>query len=62
MAEQKLVKLDDFEHRLMVGTLNRGRNSLLQEQLPTEDVDDLMLKVIDAPSVRQKRRERREER
>ena len=51
MAEEKrVVMLDDFEQRLMVNGLTDFRNDLLREDKPTEDVDDLILKVIDAPS------------
>ena len=49
MAEDKvLVTLDSFEQRLMVSALTDFRNELLREEKPTEDVDGLLLKVIDA--------------
>lgn len=49
MAEDKvLVTLDSFEQRLMVSALTDFRNDLLREEKPTEDVDGLLLKVIDA--------------
>lgn len=49
MAEDKvLVTLDSFEQRLLVGALTDFRNELLREEKPTEDVDGLLLKVIDA--------------
>ena len=38
------------------------RNDALRDGKPTEDVDDLILKVIDAPTKRQKRRADREAR
>jgi len=38
------------------------RNELIETQRPTEDVDDLLLKVIDAPTKRELRRDLREER
>lgn len=43
-----LVTLDSFEQRLLVGALTDFRNELLREEKPTEDVDGLLLKVIDA--------------
>lgn len=50
MAEEKrVVELSDFEHRLMVSGLADFRNNLIQEDKPTEDVNELLLKVIDAP-------------
>ena len=44
------IYLDDFEHRLLVGCLVAARNEYLREDKPTEDVNDLILKIIDAPS------------
>ena len=47
--EQKVISLNDFEQRLMVNGLNDFRNDLLRTDKPTEDVDELLIKVIDAP-------------
>ena len=44
------IYLDDFEHRLLVGCLVTARNEYLREDKPTEDVNDLILKIIDAPT------------
>ena len=60
--EKRVVMLDDFEQRLMVNGLTDFRNDLLREDKPTEDVDDLILKVIDAPTKKEKRRSDREAR
>ena len=60
--ERRVVMLDDFEQRLMVNGLTDFRNDLLREDKPTEDVDDLILKVIDAPTKKEKRRSEREAR
>lgn len=57
MAEEKrVVMLDNFEQRLMVNGLTDFRNDLLRADKPTEDLDDLILKVIDAPTKKEKRR------
>ena len=49
MAEDKVVvALDSFEQRLMVSAITDFRDDLLREEKPTEDVDGLLLKVIDA--------------
>ena len=61
-SEKVVVTLDDFEQRLMVSGLADFRNDLIREDKPTEDVDDLILKVIDAPTKKEKRRFDREER
>ena len=60
--EKKVITVDDFDHRLMVNGLNNFRNDLIKEDKPTEDVDDLILKVIDAPTKWEKRRSDREAR
>ena len=63
MADEKKVKtLEDFEQRLMVSGLMDFRNDLLKEEKPTEDINDLILKVIDAPTKKEKRKADREER
>ena len=62
MADEKILSLDDFEQRLMVRGLTDFRNDALREGKPTEAVDDLILKVIDAPTKREKRRADREAR
>lgn len=50
MAEEKrVVELTNFEYRLMVGGLASFRNDLIREEKPTEDVNELLLKVIVAP-------------
>ena len=63
MAEEKKVAtLDDFEQRLMVSGLMDFRNDLLRDEKPTEDINDLILKAIDAPTKKEKRRADREAR
>ena len=44
------VTLDDFEYRLLVGCVNVARTMYLEQNKPTEDVDDLLVKIIKAPS------------
>ena len=57
MAEEKrVISIDDFEHRLMVKGLNDFRNDLIQGDKPTEDIDELLLKVIKAPTKKEKRK------
>jgi len=47
--EKKVLVLNDNEQGLMVNGLMDFRNSLIQKDLPTEDINDLILRVIDAP-------------
>ena len=44
------VTLDDFEHRLLVGCVNAARTMYLEQDKPTEDLDDWLIKIIKAPS------------
>lgn len=61
-GEKVVVTLTDFEQRLMVDGLADFRNDLIRNAKPTEDLDDLILKVIDAPTQREKRKADREAR
>ena len=58
--DKKIITVDDFDHRLMVNGLNNFRNDLIKEDKPTEDVDELILKVIDAPTKKEKKKADRE--
>lgn len=44
------VTLDDFEHRLLIYCINAVRTMYLEQDKPTEDVDDLLVKIIKATS------------
>ena len=41
------IKLDSFECNLLINGMNEFRNMQLEDDLPTEDVDELLLKLID---------------
>jgi len=49
MERRYILKLDDFEHRVLVNALNSMRNQLIQEGQYNDDLDRLILKVIDTP-------------
>ena len=48
--EKRVVALNDYEQRLMVRGLTDFRNDAIRDGKPTEEVEDLILKVIDAPT------------
>ena len=48
--ERRVITLNDFEHRLLVGGLNTYRNALLNDGKPTDDLNELLLKILDAPA------------
>ena len=47
MRKKVKVKFADFECNLLINGMNEFRNMLLADGLPTEDVDELLLKIID---------------
>ena len=47
MSRKTKIKFTDFECNLLINGMNEFRNMLLVENLPTEDVDELLLKLID---------------
>ena len=49
-TKRKYFYLDVYEHRLLVGCLVTARNEYIHEDKPIEDVNELILKIIDAPS------------
>lgn len=40
------LKLTDFECNLLINGMNEFRNMLLSDGIPTEDIDELLLKII----------------
>ena len=56
---KRVVALTDQEHRLTVNCLRIARNELIDDGVPTEDVSKLMLKVIEAPTKKEKRKAER---
>lgn len=53
--EKRVVELNRLEHGAVVHCLNDARSQLLQEQKSTDVVDDLLLKIIDAPTRKSRR-------
>jgi hypothetical protein len=54
MQKRFYVCFDDFERRVLANCLNDMRTRLLAEKKDSEPVDELLLKVIDAPKKRVK--------
>ena len=47
MKEKKIkMKFTDFECNLLINGINEWRNMLLAAGYPTEDVDELLIKLI----------------
>ncbi len=47
MSRKTKIKFTDFECNLLINGINEFRNMLLAEDLPTKDVDELLLKIIE---------------
>ena len=63
MTETKrVIEVTYFEHRLMVNCMRTARNEFIDEGAPTEDVSRLMVKVMEAPTKKEKRKADREAR
>ena len=56
-TEKRVLTLDRYEHGVVINALNEMRNDLLDEERPTDIVDEVLLKVIDAPTKKEKRRD-----
>lgn len=50
--EKRTLELSDFEHRLLVGVLADYRNILIRDSKSTADVNDMIMKVMEAPRKR----------
>ena len=48
MQRQYVVKLDDYDQRIMIRALNDLRSTLIKEERPTDAVDELRVKVYGA--------------
>lgn len=48
--EKRVLAMDRYEQGIVINALNDKRNELLREERPTDAVDDLLLKTIDAPT------------
>ena len=61
-ANDKVLIMNSDDQQLVVRILYELRNTLLEIDGPVEDVEDVLMKVIDAPSKRERRRMDRDER
>ena len=55
--EKRVLVLDRYEHGVVINALNDMRNDLIGEDRPTDIVDELLLKTIDAPTKKVKSRD-----
>ena len=46
--EKRIIALNQYEHGVVINALNDMRNELISEDRPTDMVDEILLKTIDA--------------
>ncbi len=50
MAKKIRLTINDHEYRIVINAINDMRNRLIQEGCYTDAVDELLLKVVNAPT------------
>ena len=60
MDEKRVIEVDEYQHGLILHSLNDKRNELVEQGKDTEFVDDTLIEVMDAPKKREKKRHRDE--
>jgi hypothetical protein len=54
MEEKRVLTLDKYEQGIVINALNDFRNDLIEDKRPTDAVDDVLIKAIDAPTKKRK--------
>lgn len=62
MEEKRVIEVDGYQHGLIINSLNNKRNELVEQGRDTEFVDETLLEVMDAPTKKQRRKNREMER
>ena len=57
--EKRILEMDHYEHGVVLNALNEYRNDVLAEGRTTDLIDEVLLKAIDAPAKKEKKRRRR---
>jgi hypothetical protein len=62
MEDKRVIEVDEYQQRLIIGSLNDKRNELVAEGRDTDFVDETLLDVMDAPTRKEKKRYKEMER
>ena len=62
MEEKRVIEVDDYQHGLIINSLNDKRNELVELGRDTEFVDETLIEVMDAPTKKQRKRNRAKDR
>lgn len=56
MEEKRVIEVDDYQHGLIINSLNDKRNELVEQGRDTEFVDETLIEVMDAPTKKQRKK------
>lgn len=56
MEEKRVIEVDDYQHGLIIKSLNDKRNELVEQGRDTEFVDETLIEVMDAPTKKQRKK------
>ena len=62
MEDKRIIEVDEYQQRLIIGSLNDTRNELVAEGRDTDFVDETLLDVMDAPTRKERKRNKEIER
>lgn len=51
-----MIEVDDYQHGLIINSLNDKRNELVEQGRDTEFVDETLIEVMDAPTKKQRKK------
>lgn len=57
--EKRILEMDHYEHGVVLNALNEYRNDVIAEGRTTDLIDEVLLKAIDAPTRKEKKRRHR---
>ena len=55
MEDKRVIEVDEYQQRLIIGSLNEKRNELVAQGRDTDFVDETLLDVMDAPIRKEKK-------
>lgn len=56
MEEKRVIEVDDYQHGLIINSLNDKRNELVEQGRDTEFMDETLIEVMDAPTKKQRKK------
>ena len=62
MEDKRVIEVDEYQQRLIIGSLNETRNELVAQGRDTDFLDETLLDVMDAPTRKERKRNKELER